>query len=394
MTNALTITQPTVMLPMILNGSSGHETSMLQADGADWLTLGYGPAHTSHHLTDSGGANFALVWSRPLQTFPKPMEQIAIADGIVVAASNSDSQAIIVGLDAYTGQELWQLSFDSQHINGQYTVSPPTIANGFAYFSVKEFSADSSLYSLDLYSGKQIWQLKYWNYASEILAPIVVGDKIYIGGLSALHIAGAAGGEPYWYVTISYSAVNNKWTPSYANNKIYLWVRGNFYENDPESGKVLWNLVDVDSEIGDLDEDTAPVISGKIALVVSMVKLAAIDLSTHEIAWSAAGNYDQTIPAVADDVVYAIGNGELEARRLTDGALLWSFAGDSALTNAPIVAGNYVYVASNNNTYVLNRNTHQLVWTTAHGGWLSLANGYLYIAQPDNTIYAYRAESE
>ncbi len=32
------------------------------------------------------------------------------------------------------------------------------------------------------------------------------------------------------------------------------------------------------------------------------------------------------------------------------------------------------------------------LWQANHGGWLTVANGYLYIAQADKTIYAYRTQ--
>jgi outer membrane protein assembly factor BamB len=72
--------------------------------------------------------------------------------------------------------------------------------------------------------------------------------------------------------------------------------------------------------------------------------------------------------------------------------VLWSFVGDAKLRYAPVIAGNYVYVTTGANTYVLDRTTHEVVWQTGHGGWLTIANGFLYIVQSDMTLYAYRAQ--
>jgi len=74
----------------------------------------------------------------------------------------------------------------------------------------------------------------------------------------------------------------------------------------------------------------------------------------------------------------------LVAYNLYSGAELWRFTADGPLLAAPVVAGKYVYVASTTHTYVLNRQTHRVEWDTPTGGILSIANGYLFIAE---TIY-------
>jgi len=33
-----------------------------------------------------------------------------------------------------------------------------------------------------------------------------------------------------------------------------------------------------------------------------------------------------------------------------------------------------------------------VVWEAEHGGWLTVADGYLYVAQADKMLYAYRAQ--
>ena len=71
---------------------------------------------------------------------------------------------------------------------------------------------------------------------------------------------------------------------------------------------------------------------------------------------------------------------------------LWTFTGNEPLAYAPVVAGNYLYVASATTTYVVNRTTHQLVWQSAQGGTLAVANGFLYVATPDTRLHAFRAQ--
>ena len=46
-------------------------------------------------------------------------------------------------------------------------------------------------------------------------------------------------------------------------------------------------------------------------------------------------------------------------------------------------------VASDANAYAVDTSTHLAVWSTTPGGWLSIAIGRLYVAQPDGTLAAY-----
>ncbi len=398
MTNALTVTQPTVMLPVILKNSSGIAISDFPQDSSNWLTLGYDVAHTGYHQTDLGGSNYTLVWTTTLP-IEDPLyfrKQVAVADGVLVATNfsyGSNSKALVIALDAYTGDEIWR--YTDTGTSGIAAFSAPTIANGSVYFQYKEFYGGAYLNSLNLYSGGKYLQFPYsTNYPINYFHPLVVNDKVFfLDHTSGLYAIDAQSGEELFSSPQTYST--EVFLPAYARGQFYLCYGEVFKALDSDTGDVLWSI-NMGGFVGTNTLLCVPVVAKNIALVSKYSKLIAINLNTHEIVWSVweHGRYHGTFPAVADDIVYAIGNGELEARRLSDGALLWSFAGDSALTNAPIVAGDYVYVASNANTYVLNRHTHQLVWTTAQGGWLSLANGYLYIAQLDNTIYAYRAESE
>jgi len=73
---------------------------------------------------------------------------------------------------------------------------------------------------------------------------------------------------------------------------------------------------------------------------------------------------------------------------------------DETLTWNPIVTQNYIYLASSgrpNKTYVLDRTTHEVVWETDGGSYLTVANGYLYtITSPDfpftRTLRAFQAQ--
>jgi outer membrane protein assembly factor BamB len=95
------------------------------------------------------------------------------------------------------------------------------------------------------------------------------------------------------------------------------------------------------------------------------------------------------MPAVANGTVYAISGGQLRANNASNGAILWTFAGDSSLSYPPVVAGHTVYVASDANAYAVDTTSQQVVWMDAPGGWLSIAAGQLYVAQKNGTLAAH-----
>lgn len=376
-----------IFLPLAFRGASS-EFRFFQEE-PDWLTLGYDVGHTGYNRADPGGSRYGLVWSATLPyTTGRPLETVVVGDGILVVSADTWPYAGVVALDAEHGHTLWQREFYQKD-----SISPPTIAHGAVYFPEVNYPYGSHLFCLDLFSGTQYWQSLFDEIWTEHLSPLVVGNAVYMNMngsyYQGLYRFDAANGVVRWYV--SWPGYYFLWIPAYGNGLIYTWTAERFTAYNPETGGSVWSL---ELPVGGstYGMDTTPVITGQVGFVVSCDALTAINLDSHDVRWSADGNYEHTIPAVAGDVVYAIQNGTLEARRISDGQLLWTFAGDGELVNAPAVAGNYVYVASNFHTYVLNRTTHEPVWETDHGGWLTIADGFLYIAQADKTIYAYRAQ--
>jgi Tol biopolymer transport system component/outer membrane protein assembly factor BamB len=362
--------------------------NIVAKETTDWLTLGGDPGRTGNRKQETGASRYALAWSAtlPYASGGRPLQQIAAADGVVVASSDSYfGSSAVVALNADSGLELWRYEF-----TGKYSLNPPAVGHGAVYVQEGDHGSDSYLFCLDLYTGQKNWQAPFAAQWETYLAPLIVGQGVYVnaGYYGGMYGFDAGTGAQLWFTGLEQYA---DWTPSYADGKLYSWVSGTFREHALATGQTLWGASAGWSWAG-YSMNTAPVIDRRTGLVASSVGLSAIDLDTHGVRWSTSGNYNATLPATADGVVYALKDHTLEARQLTDGALLWSFAGDSGLVHAPVVAGRYVYVASDLNTYVIDRETHLPVWQANQGGWLTVANGYLYIAQSGKTINAYRAQ--
>ena len=142
---------------------------------------------------------------------------------------------------------------------------------------------------------------------------------------------------------------------------------------------------------------TSPISDGTNIFVVSGSVAAFSPLLSTPL-WTKAAAYLGE-PSVANGVLYVRsltgastggGVGTLVALDAASGSTLWTFSGDGALAYPPVIAGHYVYVASDANVYAVDTTTHQQVWTASPGGWLSIANGQLYVARADGTLDAWQ----
>jgi len=72
--------------------------------------------------------------------------------------------------------------------------------------------------------------------------------------------------------------------------------------------------------------------------------------------------------------------GNLHALDAQTGAHLWTFVGDGALSFPPVLTRSHVFAASTAKVYAVELSTHREVWSADGGGWLSVANGVLFVA--------------
>ncbi|HOU42538.1 MAG TPA: PQQ-binding-like beta-propeller repeat protein, partial [Promineifilum sp.] len=392
-----------VLLPLVTAvAGSANAQDMLSI--ADWPTLGGNAGHTGVNAGDPGASRYARVWSTELGANGEEMpQQVTSANGLVLALVDaswrSGSHPRVVALDVETGIPAW--GFESAL---SALTHPPAIAHGAVYFGQDTYTYD--LLAVDLRTGHQIWAgvgfCEADNYRFQ--HPLVVGNRIFLGIARGLDAIAAASGQSAWHFSDHcYTNGSDGWAAAYYGGRLYYQPGGYLVELDANTGQTLraTNLY------GDYWRGTiaAPVVTADTIVSVAY-DLTVLERGTHQLAWTIQGQTEDyyaggTMPAVAGRVVYALRANTLRAYNLSNGVELWRFTADGPLLAAPIVAGQYVYVASATHTYVLNRQTHLVEWDTPTGGILSIANGYLFIAEtiydtmdyPQKAIlHAYRAQ--
>jgi hypothetical protein len=370
----ITISQPSLFLPVVFKPGTSPIT-------ANWHSLGYDAGHTGYNLEDQGASRYSLAWTKNL-AFPvaSPMHNVAVDNSLLVATIKvSDGVSAVVAFHIGTGEEVWR-----QQISGEL-ISPPTIGNGVVY--VTQDQDPASLFAFDVKTGDRYWQTALSMHSSHSAAyyqPTVADGRIFLGDNLVLASFNAYTGKRLWQTSWGQNIL---WTPAYQNGMVYAWSSMIFNPHLASNGEGPWTL-----PVG--DSGATSVISGNRAILDGQTKLVGVNLDNKTVAWSFSGDYGGQMAATADGVVYSLNGGVLEVRSIVNGALLWDYAAGPTLLNAPVIAGDYVYVTSEQETFVINRWTHQLEWYVTEGGWLAVANGYLFITDKDGVIYAYRAEEE
>jgi len=356
---------------------------------ANWPTYGQNPGHTGFNDAQTGAAGFTVAWERDLLSLlgisgARPLAQVAVANG-VVAASIDSSNGGVVALDASSGGERWRRTFTDKH-----SINPPTIAYGTVYFQQGNHGGDSFLFALNALTGQEMWRSPFGAQWESYYAPTVSDGKVFIngGGYGGMYAYDAFDGAELWFVGL---AQYDEWTPAYADGVVYSWVEGELAAWDPGYGTQIWSL-DLGWSWSGWSMDRVAAIGGGAAYVInngpSSRQLIAVDLASRSVKWQVDGTFTVS-PAVADNTVYALDGTALRAYAADTGSEQWSFNAGETLLGAPVVTASEVYIASQAQTWVIDRTTHLATWQVNKGGWLTVANNQLFIAQQDGKLAVY-----
>lgn len=360
-------------------------------DPGNWPTFGHDPGHSGYSPSHPAVPGYVLAWEKDVGSEMKApgraIGPVAAANGLaVVNTGYFFGNGGILALRAADGVELWRREFAEKH-----SINPATIAYGTVYFQQGNHSSDTHLFALNALTGEERWRAPFGAQWEEYYAPTVADGKVFIngGGYGGMYGFDAFTGRQLWFAQ---HAQYDQWTPAYSQGTVYSWVAGAFAAWDPKYGTSKWSI-DLGWDWAGYDMDRTIAVSDGVAYVTARAPtggdLIAVDLTTRLPKWRLNGRYTGT-PAVADGVVYALDGDTLRAVDAGTHAVRWSFTAKEDLVGAPIVTAGNVYVATPARTWLLDRATGGQVATLPRGGWLTLANRQLYVAQPDGRLAVYR----
>jgi outer membrane protein assembly factor BamB len=354
-----------------------------------WTTFGHDPGHTGYNNTQAKVRGFSLVWEKDLRLsfdVNRPLEQVVVFDNIVVANVNSwFGDGGIIAFDIKDGTELWRFEFSNKN-----SINPATIANNRVYFQQGNHSSDTYLFALDLSNGNEIWRSPFSAQWEQYYAPVVADGRVFINGgyYGGMYAFDAVNGSQEWFVSLPQY---DEWTPAYGQGVVYSYVEGVFTAWNPADGTNLWDL-DLGWDWSGWSMNRIAAVSGDAAYVTVQSQgksLVAIDLVNRIEKWRIPNQSFSGTPAVADSEVYALDGSVLRVYDSQSGQLLWSYTTSSTLIGAPLVTSGNVLFASSDHTWLLDRSSHEVVWEVERGGWLTVAQTHLFIAQSNGILAVY-----
>lgn len=369
------------------------------AGAGDWTTFQGNAGHTGYVpvTLDPSKFNRRWKWTVPATDPAADLTQIT-----PVVAANDHVYFVMSGYfrpsstyalrEADRGVE-WRYDFGTI-----FAVSPPAVSGG-KLFMASSGHSDTFMWSLNATNGTLASKVPFGSQWEHYYAPTIVDGAVFsnggnYGGLLSFR---QTDGALNWF---NGSLLQfDEWTPAVDATHAYAFIGGRLFAVDRTTGATNYSIDDPNWIFASYSQYSAPMLGGSNTVVgvnarmsigpSSKNRLVNFDTANRSIRWSIAGVF-LSEPAIAKGVIYIANEARLEARRESDGALLWSwspnetsptpFATGSTPPNI-IVTDNLVFVSTVANVYAIDLVTKSKVWSFPRPGRIALSpNGVLYIS--------------
>jgi outer membrane protein assembly factor BamB len=369
-----------------------NQSALSALPGAtDWETFQGNAQHTGYVPVSLNPALFnpRWKWFAPSNAgTPMRPSTIATGGGRFYVSTGSEFDGARVAITAYNesdGSKVWSHSF----LDLAYpSTNPPALSGGRVFVSAGSQSS-TAMFAFDAASGLQLFRTPMTSQWEHYLAPTVFNGTVFNDGGSygGLYSFSAATGVQNFYASLPQY---DGWTPAIDAQNLYAYLEGKLHIVDPGTGAVRVTIADPTYSWNGYTVAGAPVIgAGGVVFAGNLSNQAdnaivAFDTSTQSVRWTSKGAYSGN-PAYVDGLLFAANSasGMLEARKESDGTLVWSWvapSGDQHFVSDVLVTKNLVFLSTDNATYAVDRASHAAVWNYQAGGKLALsANGVLYI---------------
>jgi hypothetical protein len=355
----------------------------------EWVTYQRDASHTGYAPAVLDPTIFALAWETAIAA-GVPLNPVTVGEGKVFVSTNSyfGMQQLHV-LTASTGARLWSHDFGDIH-----SVDPPAYGGGAVYVATGGHE-NSFLWAFDATTGGQRYFAPYENQWSRWYAPVVLNETVYMAGgyYGGMYAFKAADGAERWFTNLNQY---DEFTPAVRDGVVYAYTGSNepkVTAADAATGSVLYEIPDPSFDWNGWSMNLAPVLGASNNLLATQGgRLLSFDLAGRTIGWQAFGGYAGQV-TLGEGVVYAFKGVGIEARRESDGGLLWAWArpDNSQRATTMIATKNLLFISGDNTTYALDLGARLPGWSYPAGGYLALSSdGLLLIAQANGKLTAIR----
>ena len=303
------------------------------------------------------------------------LNQVAVSAGKIFVTAGS----YVAALNETNGQSLWTYNLASA-----YSVNPPTYDSGNVFVQRCD-SSSTALWSFNAVTGTTNWVAGHGAQFESYYAPTVADGRVWVCGgyYGGMYGFNATNGAQLFFVDVGQY---DSWDPTYYEGRLFTWVAGTFREHAAANGATLWST-NLGWEWFGYDMNRTIAVGDGAAYFTGSSKLYSLDLASHALSWQVTNSFTAT-PALANGIVYGIAGPTVRAYSKA-GQYLGSYTADTTLNSQPLVTDDVLIAASSSATYVFDLCTFALRQTLPVGGYLTLANGVLYIATGNGQLYAY-----
>ncbi len=366
----------------------------------EWAMFRHDPGHSgttdSSSILPQGTLKWVFSTGGSIHSSP------AVVDGTVYIGSR-DSK--LYALDATNGTKRWEYQ------TGSWVESSPAIVNGVVYFG----SNDGKLYALDAHSGKKLWDFK--TKYTVMSSPAVADGIVFFGADDYyLYALDAAKGTKLWDFK---SEGCIKSSPVVANGIVYTGSESDFcYALHAQNGRLRLHFKSYFTVLSSpVVSDNTVYFSNSDGFLYAFSANARSLLWEHDIRpywlqlWAFGlgvpapplqsgflwqlklGIVANSSPVVAGDTLFIGSDNKLLAIDLQSHQKRWEFKTRGVITSSPAVVGTTVYVGSEDgNLYAVNAITGEKLWNISTEGKITsspaIANGIVYIGSHDGNLYA------
>lgn len=399
------------LLPYEFNVSAGatDQRPVQPLSGVpDWTTYQGNAAHTGYVPLSVTRFAKRWQWKAPFQSqdttwalFNK-INPIAVANGLVYVTTRKGIHE--AGFDNY----VWALSEQDGHTVWQTDLGefvdtgPPALSDTHVFVAS---SVEGAMWKLDKATGKVV-KREANTSLGHTYAPTVLGNGVYTNvGSGGLAKFDTETGDTEWMTSTWHKdhwtpAVNNQYVFTYLKSEICCFPEVAFNVIDPATGETLFHIdnpdPDADQSAGYSTYGSPVITSDDTVLSVSgrpnygYNHLARFHLPSRSVSWKVSGAFPGN-PVTAKGVIYIAQSSpfRVEARRESDGVVLWTWAEPNALparildfqpAGNMVVTDTHVFVSSAKATYAIDLAQHTTAWTYPRAGELAISSsGVLYI---------------
>ena len=323
-----------------------------------------------------------LIWSHATGDVIRSTP--TVVDGRVFFGSNDNH---VYALEAATGQELWK------HDTGDWVQYSPAVHGGTVYIA-GNFEGNRKVHALDAATGEVIWVADHPFPIGAEHTPSPIGDTVYAQGAEygQFFALDATTGETAWQADLGGYVES---APVSLDGVVYLTVANRAYALNEMTGEPIWEL---NTEEFPARDFPALIVDGLYYLTPSS-QMYALDVATGEEIWGYESGMLSTAPIIVDGVLYGASGegGTIFALDSKTGEPLWTEAtGDDTVNALTAVEGILYGELSNGQLIAANSDSGIPLWSFEKGGFSDLrgytvADGVVYSAGPNNSVYAHRA---